>query len=245
MSDFSDYIVFVDESGDHSLESIDQGYPIFVLTFCIIRKLIYTNELVPKIKALKLATFGHDSVVLHERDIRNKYGAFSKFGKEVREKFLGALTSIIDEVEFALIAVVIDKEKHKRRYVTPEHPYHLAMNFGLERLYKFMRTKNQEGQVTHVLCESRGKNEDKQLELEFRRICGGVNYFNSKLPFEIIITDKKANCEGLQIADLMARPIGMSVLRPNQSNRAMEVLEKKFYVNEWGNKNGFGLKIFP
>ena len=72
-----------------------------------------------------------------------------------------------------------------------------------------------------------------------------MNYFNSKLPFEIIITDKKANCEGLQIADLMARPIGMSVLRPNQSNRAMEVLEKKFYVNEWGNKNGFGLKIFP
>jgi hypothetical protein len=43
---FSDYIAFIDESGDHSLESIDPQYPI--------------------IRKLKLDTFGHDSVVLHE-----------------------------------------------------------------------------------------------------------------------------------------------------------------------------------
>lgn len=28
---FSDFIVYVDESGDHSLQSIDQSYPVFVL----------------------------------------------------------------------------------------------------------------------------------------------------------------------------------------------------------------------
>jgi hypothetical protein len=35
---FSDYLVFVDESGDHGLDVIDAGYPVFVLAFCIVRK---------------------------------------------------------------------------------------------------------------------------------------------------------------------------------------------------------------
>lgn len=38
MKSFSDYIVFVDESGDHGLVSIDPEYPIFVLGFCIFNK---------------------------------------------------------------------------------------------------------------------------------------------------------------------------------------------------------------
>jgi hypothetical protein len=32
---FSEYIVYVDESGDHGLETIDPNYPVFVLAFCI------------------------------------------------------------------------------------------------------------------------------------------------------------------------------------------------------------------
>ena len=31
----SDYIVYVDESGDHSLTSINPRYPLFVLSFCV------------------------------------------------------------------------------------------------------------------------------------------------------------------------------------------------------------------
>jgi len=38
MPNFSDYIIYVDESGDHGLERIDPEFPIFVLAFCIIRK---------------------------------------------------------------------------------------------------------------------------------------------------------------------------------------------------------------
>jgi len=49
----------------------------------------------------------------------------------------------------------------------------------------------------------------------------------------------------LQLADLMARPIGLSVLRPGQANRAFEVLERKFFAGAFGVVNGNGLKIFP
>ena len=44
---FSDYLVFVDESGDHGLETIDQNYPVFVLAFCVFKKTGYTRILVP------------------------------------------------------------------------------------------------------------------------------------------------------------------------------------------------------
>ena len=35
---FSDYVVYVDESGDHSLERIDPDYPVFVLALCVFHK---------------------------------------------------------------------------------------------------------------------------------------------------------------------------------------------------------------
>lgn len=137
---FSDYIVYVDESGDHSLESINPEYPLFVLSFCIFRKDAYANTMTPAVRRLKFETFGHDMVVLHEIDIRKKKGAFAKLGKEAREAFLTRLTDIIQAEDFRLVAVVIDKGKLKTRYANPGHPYHLAMEFGLERIHRYLQS---------------------------------------------------------------------------------------------------------
>ena len=63
---YSDYVVFVDESGDHGLVSIDSDYPVFVLDFCVFRKEDYIQRVVPKVEAFKFEHFGHDLVVLHE-----------------------------------------------------------------------------------------------------------------------------------------------------------------------------------
>jgi len=38
MMDFSDYIVYVDESGDRGLGEIDPQFPVFALVFCIVSK---------------------------------------------------------------------------------------------------------------------------------------------------------------------------------------------------------------
>lgn len=246
MSDeHSDYIVFVDESGDHSLDSISEEYPIFVLSFFVIRKDVYANILTPQVRQLKFATFGHDMVVLHEHDINKKKGAFSKLGKELREGFMTALTDIIANTDFSLIAVVIDKHRLKAKYSRPEHPYHLAMEFGLERIQAHLNSLGQNDRQTFLVCEARGVKEDSALELEFRRICDGSNYRSKKMQFDIIIADKKTNCEGLQLADLMARPIGLSVLRPEQPNRAIRALESKWVRGASGKKEGCGLKVFP
>ncbi len=241
----SDFIVYVDESGDHSLESIDPEYPVFVLSFCIFRKPDYAEKVTPAIRKLKFQTFGHDMVVLHESEIRRKKGAFSMLSREPREAFLSGLTEIIDASEFRLVAVVIDKRKLKDKYVRPAHPYHLALGFGLERIYRLLLSARQDDARTFLVCEARGAREDAELELEFRRIRDGANYFRRPLPFDLIIADKKTNSEGLQLADLTARPIGLKVLRPQQINRAAAVLNEKFYRDGAGNVLGIGLKVFP
>lgn len=70
----SDFIVYVDESGDHSLRTIDPQYPVFVLSLCVFLKDEYIHRITPAIRHWKFKTFGHDMVVLHESDIRFKRG---------------------------------------------------------------------------------------------------------------------------------------------------------------------------
>ena len=83
-SDFSKYIVYVDESGDHSLQSIDQSYPIFALAFCVFHKRHYSEAIVPVIEKFKFNHFGHDQVILHEHEIRKRVGVFNFSGNRSR-----------------------------------------------------------------------------------------------------------------------------------------------------------------
>ncbi|MEX0731190.1 MAG: DUF3800 domain-containing protein [Aquisalimonadaceae bacterium] len=246
MTDFSDYIVYVDESGDHGLASIDKYYPVFVLAFCIFHKRDYRERLVPALQAFKFEHFGHDQVVLHETDIRKDRKAFAFLkNPERKQAFLDELTQIVVDTPFTLICSVIRKEAYRDRYAVPDNPYHVALKFGLERLYFFLRGRRDQHRQTHVVVEQRGKREDDELELEFRRICDGGNFGGDSLPFELVFADKKCNSAGLQLADLVARPVGMSILRPEQENRAYQVLEPKFYRDDQGRHDGRGLKCFP
>lgn len=117
--------------------------------------------------------------------------------------------------------------------------------FPSERLFYYLRDRRQLEKTTHVVFERRGKREDEELELEFRRVCAGANYPRAVLPFDIVVVDKLTNSAGLQVSDLIARPIGMSVLRPEQRNRAFEVIGAKLYADTNGHWVGRGLKVFP
>ena len=44
---FSDYVVYVDESGDHSMTSINPDFPIFVLAFCVFHNRLYSEMIIP------------------------------------------------------------------------------------------------------------------------------------------------------------------------------------------------------
>ena len=137
-----------------------------------------------------------------------------------------------------------EKAKHKEKYSYPDHPYYLALKFGLERVYELLKLNEQSG-TTHVICESRGRKEDKELELQFRRICDGDNRHRKAYDMEVLIKNKLSNSIGLQVADMTARPLALSKLRPVQPNRAMDVIRRKLYTGRHGAVQGNGLKFFP
>lgn len=243
---FSDYVIYVDESGDHSLASIDRDYPVFVLDFCIFRKDSYTDDVVPRVQAFKFAHFGHDIVVLHEHEIRKQKPPFVFLqNQQKRDNFMDGLNRLIEESAFTIVAAAIQKEDLARRYADPGNPYEIALTFCMERAHAFLRAHGQDTRTTHIVVERRGKREDDELELAFRRIRDGANYIGEMPGFEIVFADKKTNSAGLQLADLTARPIGRHVLNPAQPNRAWEIIESKLRRNVSGRTGGWGLKVFP
>lgn len=242
---FSDYIVFADESGSPVLEGPDPTFPIFVLNCVLSSKSDYADRIVPRLQRLKFDFVGHDQLVLHERDIRRqqKGFAFLQVDAAARETFLDRMNGIVADAEIDVIAAVIHKVRLAQKYANPWSPYEIALHFCMETLLRRLRQLGQEGKRVHVVFESRGKKEDAELELHFRRIAANQANWGYKQPdyrameWEPIFVDKKCNSSGLQLADLMARPIGLKVLRPLQENRAFDVIRPKLAHG--------GMKSFP
>ena len=236
MTDFSDFIVFVEESGDHGLTTIDPEYPVFALAFCVMRKDAYLRQITPAIQAFKFDIWGHDAVVLHEHEIRKSKGpfAFLMTDRALRERFYEGLNGLVQDAPMTIFASVIEKEALRRKYLHPRNPYEIAMLFCMERLHAMLAREGQEGRTVHVVFESRGKKkEDPELELEFRRIADNDGQWGyrqidfSRFDFQPVFMPKASNAAGLQLADLIARPIALATLRPGQPNRAYDIIRPK------------------
>lgn len=243
MTEFSDFIVFADESGDHGLITIDPQFPVFALVFCIFKKNIYADEVEPAFRRLKFKYFGHDAEILHEREIRKQEPPFAFLRKsaELRDAFMADIGKIIADSNFYAYCAIIDKIKHKERYTNPWNPYEIAMQFCMEKLSNRLTNDGQRGRLTHVLFESRGREEDRQLELEFRRVSangkrwGWRNVDFSRTPLEPVFVPKAANLAGHQLTDLIARPLALHALRPAQPNRAYDIVASRIW----------DFKVFP
>lgn len=61
---------------------------------------------------------------------------------------------------------------------------------------------------------------------------------------EMEIIPKASNSIGLQLADLVARPIGIHCMRPQQANRSFDIIKTKFMRSE-DHFPYHGMKIFP
>jgi hypothetical protein len=44
---FSNFVVYVDESGDHGMQTLDANYPVFALSFCVFYQRHYSEHVVP------------------------------------------------------------------------------------------------------------------------------------------------------------------------------------------------------
>src|SRR5690606_35764547 len=119
---FSRYIVFVDEAGDHG--PVSPEFAVFVLAFCIFDKLEYANTVTSWMHRLKFKHVGHDTIVLHEREIRKALRPFDFLqNPERREAFMSDLSFLVEKSPFTIFAAVIDKLELRKRYNAPPNPY--------------------------------------------------------------------------------------------------------------------------
>ena len=151
LTNFSDYIVYVDESGDHSLSSINPQYPMFVLAFCIFKKVDYAGLVVPSLQKFKFKYFGHDLVILHEYDLRKAKPPFSLLlNPNIRESFMNDLNEVLISVPMEVVSVAINKSNLNEPR-SEDNPYHIALELGLKYLVEFVINKGQEQKLLHVV----------------------------------------------------------------------------------------------
>jgi hypothetical protein len=223
----SNYLVFADESGDHYLDKYPKDYPMFVLAFVIISKDEYCDYLLPRFSRLKLKYFPDVNTIFHERDIRKAEKRFSFLtDTDLRNSFQADLSAMIAETKYEVVAVAINKEDKERKTLLTDNLYEQGVKYGLEKLEYFLKNKN-DFNYTTITFESRAYSIERYRQADEQL----YNYFNktANRNFGIEIQIKSAGGLGLQFADMIARPIGIHVLRPEQTNRAWEIINKKIY----------------
>jgi len=231
----SNYLVFVDESGDHYLNNYPKEFPMFVLAFVIISKDEYCDNLLPQFSRLKLKYFPDVSTIFHEREIRKAEKRFSFLtNADLRNSFQKDLSALMTNINYKVTAVTINKKEKVNRGLLTDDLYELGVKHGLKKIEDFLIDMN-DFNYTTVTFESRAysiesyRQEDDKLYKYFKE--------TSNENFGIEIHIKSSGGLGLQFADLIARPIGIHVLHPEQQNRAWDIIKGKIYKD--------GLVVLP
>ena len=245
MSDFSKYIVYVDESGN-STWKLQPEFPILCLNFCIFEKDYYLDEAIPRFNRLKMDYWGCDNIVLHESDLRKPdkiknpaiRSKYKRLKGERRKTFMDDLSKLMNELEFLCLCVVIDKPKVPETYQSFD-PYDIGLSRGFRQIRDYLKFSDHDEleKELHIVFESRGLAEDKSLrdaynQIRLRGSLLGATQVNAFENFRLELMDKKCNSTGLQIADLTARPIGNHYLhssgqKSKTDQRAAAILLKK------------------
>lgn len=205
-------LVYVDESGAPSSSHTDPNYPIFVMAACVFEPEHYASRLLPAVAALKIRHLGSDSPVLHESEIRKRLGVFNfKGDAQARTAFIEGLSLVIQGCVPLVVAAV----------VCGSHSECDIEQAALKGLWAGFQSHA--SGPSHWIFERRGKREDAAVSKAFDalRLPGATHEF----------VPKGRGLAGLEMADMLARPIGLSVLRPDQPNRALDVLRTRMTIS--------------
>jgi len=216
------YRLYIDESGAHTYSELEDPAKRYLgLTGIFVEGEYYRTTFQPGMERLKQKHFPHnpdEPVILHREDIINRRGLFWRLRDVEREQaFNEDLLQFIEEQDYRVITVVIDKKTHIERYgEAAYHPYHYCLVAMLERYCGYLNFRNAQGDV---LAESRGGTEDQQLKVAYRAVYNagtqwrGTEFFQRSLTSsEIKLKQKLRNIAGLQLADLLAYPSKQEIL---------------------------------
>jgi len=246
-------IMFLDESGDHSLDKIDPSYPVFVLAGCIFDLDYYSKTVEPRVNELKNKHFNTTSVILRSYDIRKQKGDFACLvDRSKREAFYNDLNDLIRSMDFKIIMAVIHKTKFKEQYYAPDNPYNLCFKFILERAVMFLGRSNEQ---LMFRMESRETHNDRKLAKVYEEFRSGDHLKeNGHIMFkkeeiqskflDLSFNQKTQNIAGHQIADLVAYPVGAFILNKDRKTESLKIIKTKLH-SKGSRFLNYGLKIFP
>lgn len=213
-------VLFIDETGDHSLSKIDKSYPIFVLSGVIVDEDYHDGELTSMLNDFKKRHFGNSDVILHSQEMTHPQNAKNReymqfMDIDFRRAFYKDFERSLGQLNISVVACVIMKNKHFANYgLEAKDPYLLSFDNLLNRLV-FDLNDDQRGKI---VAESRNSVLDNQLEIAY--LASRVEGTNKVRPAElklkldssISFRQKSDNVAGLQLADMVASPIARHYL---------------------------------
>ncbi len=240
-------ILFLDESGDHSLRKIDSQYPVFVLGGVIVDGVTARRSIDEELRKLKSTYFGSEDLILHTSDIvRTRNGFEALKDPRVRESFYKDLNRLMRELDYRVVACVIHKDQHLARYGEKAiDPYMLSLRVLVERFCHEIGDAHDGG---FIYAEKRSPELDLALETAWVDILRNGTAFKrrreiAKRIVDLGTRDKRLNVSGLQLADLVVSPIGRAVLGM-QTHEDWEIVKEKFRMGPSGFE-GYGLIVLP
>lgn len=243
-------ILFLDESGDHSLNKIDPQYPVFVLGGCIVDWDYHDRHMTEKIRSYKEELFGREDFILHTADIIRRKGVFQALTKiEVRENFFEKTNRLMNDLDYMVVACGIKKDAHLRLYrLAAMDPYMLSLKILVERFVFEIKSRGG-GEKGIIVAESRDETLNNELRLNWIDLrTSGTEYLSAseirKHVADLQIREKSQNIAGLQVADLIVSPIGRHIIG-KKPKADWEIIKGKFRKGPKGNYMGFGLVVLP
>lgn len=260
------YRLYLDESGDHVYHDErrlhETGHRYLALVGCWFRQGQEYLEFQRGLEELKQRHFPHspdDPVILHRKEVVDSVGPFWRLrGREERVRFEADLCDLISAARFHLVGVCIDKLLMKQHYSDPWHPYHVALDFVLQRYCGWLNHANRSGDV---LAESRGGEEDRKLRTAYSHIWRHgdryhrADFFQRALTSrEVKLKKKSENIAGLQLADLLAHAVRDDILVDCGriqvccpfDERLLRVTRAKYNHQPYdGRVQGYGKLMFP
>ena len=231
---FSEFIAYGDESGTATFGKIEADFPAVGLAFCVFRIEDYVHEVVPQVQALKFRHFGHDQVVLHESEVRRGRGVFRFASLDERRVFMADLNELITGLPMTIIAAVVDQRMLQARFGKAFDAYDLGLRCCAAQLLGLVGEADRAGPhaKVRIIAEARASTaQDNATARRFHAGLAGAGAFAEPPPpkVDLRFAHKQVNSVGLQLADLVARPIVLQVLRPDQQNRAWDGIAAKIY----------------
>lgn len=258
------YRMYIDEVGNSDLGASENPNHRYLSLTGVVMELTYVDKTVfPALEDLKRRYFGShpdDPVVLHRKELVNKKPPFDALRDEkTEEAFNQDLLTLVQNLDYVVFTVVIDKLEHLTRYkVWRYDPYHYSLMILAERFVLWLDRQNAVGDL---MAESRGGKEDRRLKASFERVYDSGSSYVERQVFAARLTSrqlkvkaKSNNIAGLQLADVIAHPSFRATLArheqaplaANFGGRIAAILENgKYDRDPHGKIEGWGRKWLP